>query len=84
MGEFKTPEELYTALDNAIESYTNESISSTQFKKKIDELNDNDFGIIIDKDLVVDNREDFNEEGHVSYEASSYEEDESSYNDDDN
>lgn len=79
MKKYNTIEELYGALDDAISEYTNETISSTTFKNKITELNDNEFGVIIDKDLVRDNREDFNEEGYVSY--NSYEE-ESSYDED--
>jgi hypothetical protein len=71
----KTPEELYAKLDQAIDSFTNESISRETFLKTINELNQNDFGIKIDPNLVPYNRESFNENGIVSY----WEDDETSY-----
>jgi hypothetical protein len=71
----KTPEELYAKLDQAIDSFTNESISRETFLKTINELNQNDFGIKIDPNLVPYNRESFNESGIVSF----WEDDETSY-----
>lgn len=71
----KTPEELYIKLDSAIDSFTNENISRETFLEIIEEINQNDFGIKIDPNLVPDNRESFNESGIVSY----WEEDDSSY-----
>lgn len=71
----KTPEELYAKLDRAIDSFTNESISRETFLKTINELNQNDFGIKIDPNLVPYNRESFNESGIVSF----WEDDETSY-----
>ena len=71
----KTPEELYAKLDQAIDSFTNENISRETFLKTINELNQNDFGIKIDPNLVPYNRESFNESGIVSF----WEDDETSY-----
>jgi hypothetical protein len=63
----KTPEELYELLDSAINSFTSENITREKFNQIIDQLNQNEFGIKIDKNLVPYNRESFNESGHVSY-----------------
>jgi preprotein translocase subunit Sec61beta len=63
----KTPEELYIKLDSAIDSFTSETISRETFLKIIEEINQNDFGIKIDPNLVPDNRESFNESGIVSF-----------------
>ena len=71
----KTPEELYAKLDQEIYRFTNEYITREQFLKTINELNQNDFGIKIDPDLVPYNRESFNENGIVSF----WEDDETSY-----
>ena len=67
MKKIKKVEDLYEALDNAIDNFTNESIKREDFKKIIDELNQNEFDIKIDPDLMPDNRETFNESGLVSY-----------------
>ena len=90
----KTKKDIYIALDDAIDKYTRKSISKVRFLSIIgyisffikvrflsiiDELNKNEFGIKINKDLVKDYESDFNEEGYISYD--SYEE-ESSYDDD--
>jgi preprotein translocase subunit Sec61beta len=75
MKKIETPEKLYEKLDEAIESFTSEDISRDNFLKIIEELNQNEFGIKIDPNLVPYNRESFNENGMVSY----WEDDESSY-----
>ena len=67
MKKIKKVEDLYEALDNAIDNFTNESIKREDFKKIIEELNQNEFDIKIDPDLMPDNRETFNESGLVSY-----------------
>ena len=75
MKKIKKVEDLYEALDNAIDNFTNETIKREDFRKIIEELNQNEFGIKIDPDLMPDNRETFNETGLVSYpydEESSY------------
>jgi len=75
MKKIEKVEDLYEALDNAIDDFTNESIKREDFKKIIEELNQNEFDIKIDPDLMPDNRETFNETGLVSYpydEESSY------------
>ena len=77
MNKFTKVEDLYDALDNAIERYTSESIKRPEFEKIIEDLNKNSFGIVIDKNLIKDNRSDFNEHGLVSYE---YDEEDGSYN----
>lgn len=59
--------EFYQSLDDAISRFTNEEIGREQFEEIIDELNKNEFGIKIDKNLIKDNRVDFNEDGAVSY-----------------
>ena len=80
MKKYNTVEDLYTDLDNAIDSYTSESIGRETFLKRIDEINQNEFGIVIDKNLVTSNRDDFNEQGMVSYtEESSYEDYDDNY-----
>lgn len=68
-------EELYDRLDDAIDSFTSESIGRSKFNKIIEELNKNEFGIKIDPNLMPENRESFNETGLVSYPY----DDESSY-----
>lgn len=75
MSKIEKVEDLYSQLDEAIDQFTNENISRKQFDDIIDHLNKNEFGIKIDKNLVPDNRESFNEQGMVSYPY----EDESSY-----
>ncbi len=70
MKKLESVEEIYRELDNAIDSYTNESIDKVKFLQILDQLNDNEFGVKIDKNLVTDNRSDFNEAGYVSYEDS--------------
>jgi hypothetical protein len=75
MKKIEKVEDLYEALDNAIDDFTNETIKREDFKKIIEELNQNEFNIKIDPDLMPDNRETFNETGLVSYpydEESSY------------
>jgi len=75
MKKIEKAEDLYQALDNAIDDFTNETIKREDFRKIIEELNQNEFGIKIDPDLMPDNRETFNETGLVSYpydEESSY------------
>jgi len=77
---FETPQELYAELDKAIEFYTDETISRLTFTEVIESFNKNSFGIHIDPNLIVDNREDFNEQGLISYPLddsyeSSYDED---------
>ena len=75
MKKIEKVEDLYQALDDAIDNFTNETIKREDFKKVIEELNQNEFGIKIDPDLMPDNRETFNETGLVSYpydEESSY------------
>jgi hypothetical protein len=75
MKKIEKVEDLYQALDNAIDDFTNETIKREDFKKIIEELNQNEFNIKIDPDLMPDNRETFNETGLVSYpydEESSY------------
>ena len=75
MKKIEKVEDLYEVLDNAIDDFTNESISRGEFNKIIEELNKNEFCIKIDSNLVPDNREAFNETGLVSYpydEESSY------------
>lgn len=75
MKKIKKVEDLYEALDNAIDNFTNETIKREDFRKIIEELNQNEFDIKIDPDLMPDNRETFNETGLVSYpydEESSY------------
>jgi hypothetical protein len=67
MKKIKKVEDLYEALDNAIDNFTNETIKREDFKKIIEELNQNEFDIKIDPDLMPDNRETFNESGLVSY-----------------
>ena len=67
MEKFKKVEDLYSKLDDAIDQYTNEIINKKEFDEIIEELNKNEFGIKIDKNLVTDNRESFNENGLVSY-----------------
>ena len=59
--------ELYQSLDDAISRFTSEEISREKFEEIIDKLNKNEFGIKIDKNLIKDNRVDFNEDGAVSY-----------------
>jgi hypothetical protein len=59
--------EFYQSLDEAISRFTNEEIDRKQFEEIIDELNKNEFGVKIDKNLIKDNRVDFNEDGAVSY-----------------
>jgi hypothetical protein len=59
--------EFYQSLDDAISRFTNEEIGREQFEEIIDELNKNEFGVKIDKNLIKDNRVDFNEDGAVSY-----------------
>jgi hypothetical protein len=63
----KTPEDLYAHLDRAIEDFTAETINKKVFDSIIEALNKNEFGIKIDSNLVVDNRESFNELGYISY-----------------
>ena len=75
MKKIEKVEDLYEALDNAIDDFTNETIKREDFRKIIEELNQNEFNIKIDPDLMPDNRETFNETGLVSYpydEESSY------------
>jgi len=74
MKKIEKVEDLYSQLDEAIEQFTNEVINRKQFEEIIDHLNQNEFGIKIDKNLVPDNRETFNEQGMVSYpyDGSSY------------
>ena len=75
MKKIKKVEDLYQALDDAIDNFTNETIKREDFRKIIEELNQNEFNIKIDPDLMPDNRETFNETGLVSYpydEESSY------------
>jgi|LakMenE18May11ns_1017448.scaffolds.fasta_scaffold5065083_1 hypothetical protein len=75
MKKIEKVEDLYQALDNAIDDFTNETIKREDFRKIIEELNQNEFNIKIDPDLMPDNRETFNETGLVSYpydEESSY------------
>jgi len=59
--------EFYKTLDQAISDFTNEDITRHQFEEIIERLNENEFGIKIDKNLVKDNRIDFNEDSAVSY-----------------
>jgi len=59
--------EFYKTLDQAISDFTNEDITRHQFEKIIEMLNENEFGIKIDKNLIKDNRIDFNEDSAVSY-----------------
>jgi len=75
MSKIEKVEDLYSQLDEAIDQFTNESINRKQFDDIIDHLNQNEFGIKIDKNLVPNNRETFNEQGMVSYPY----DDESSY-----
>jgi len=75
MKKIEKIEELYGKLDEAIDSFTNESIGRSEFNKIIEELNKNEFGIKIDANLMPENRESFNETGLVSYPY----DDESSY-----
>ena len=75
MKKIEKVEDLYTQLDEAIDQFTNETINKKQFEEIIDQLNQNEFGIKIDKNLVPNNRETFNEQGMVSYPY----DDESSY-----
>ena len=75
MKKIKKVEDLYQALDDAIDNFTNETIKREDFRKISEELNQNEFNIKIDPDLMPDNRETFNETGLVSYpydEESSY------------
>jgi len=75
MKKIEKVEDLYQALDNAIDDFTNETIKREDFKKIIEELNQNEFNIKIDPNLMPENRETFNETGLVSYpydEESSY------------
>ena len=75
MKKIEKVEDLYEALDNAIDDFTNETIKREDFKKIIEQLNQNEFDIKIDPNLMPDNRETFNETGLVSYpydEESSY------------
>ena len=67
MKKIEKVEDLYEALDNAIDNFTNETIKREDFKKIIEQLNQNEFDIKIDPDLMPDNRETFNESGLVSY-----------------
>ena len=67
MKKIEKVEDLYEALDNAIDNFTNETIKREDFIKIIEELNQNEFDIKIDPDLMPDNRETFNESGLVSY-----------------
>ena len=76
MKKIEKVEDLYQALDDAVDNFTNECINREDFKKIIEELNQNEFGITIDPNLMPDNRESFNEIGLVSYPN---DEDESSY-----
>jgi hypothetical protein len=75
MKKIEKVEDLYAQLDESIDQFTNENINKKQFEEIIDQLNQNEFGIKIDKNLVPDNRETFNEQGMVSYPY----DDESSY-----
>ena len=75
MKKIEKVEDLYTQLDEAIDQFTNETINKKQFEEIIDQLNQNEFGIKIEKNLVPNNRETFNEQGMVSYPY----DDESSY-----
>jgi len=59
--------EFYKTLDQAISDFTNEDITRHQFEEIIERLNENEFGIKIDKNLIKDNRIDFNEDSAVSY-----------------
>lgn len=77
---WETPQELYAELDRAISYYTEEIIFYDDFIDIIKKLNNNDFGIKIDENLVKDNREDFNEGGLISYTEDDYSY-ESSYDD---
>ena len=75
MKKIEKVEDLYEALDNAIDDFTNETIKREDFIKIIEQLNQNEFDIKIDPNLMPDNRETFNETGLVSYpydEESSY------------
>jgi hypothetical protein len=72
MKKIETVEDLYTELDNTIDQFTNEVINREQFDLIIERLNQNEFGIKIDKNLVPDNRETFNEQGMVSYPFDDY------------
>jgi hypothetical protein len=75
MKKIEKVEDLYEALDNAIDDFTNETIKREDFIKIIEQLNQNEFDIKIDPNLMPDNRETFNESGLVSYpydEESSY------------
>jgi hypothetical protein len=67
MKKIEKVEDLYSQLDEAIDQFTNEVINRKQFEEIIDQLNQNEFGIKIDKNLVPNNRETFNEQGMVSY-----------------
>jgi hypothetical protein len=67
MKKIEKVEDLYEALDNAIDNFTNETIKREDFIKIIEELNQNEFNIKIDPNLMPDNRETFNETGLVSY-----------------
>ena len=75
MKKIEKVEDLYAQLDEAIDQFTNETINKKQFEEIIDQLNQNEFVIKIDKNLVPNNRETFNEQGMVSYPY----DDESSY-----
>jgi|LakMenEpi03Aug12_release.lakeMendotaPanAssembly.Ray.scaffolds.fasta_scaffold4619082_1 hypothetical protein len=75
MKKIEKVEDLYSQLDEAIDQFTNENINKKQFEEIIDQLNQNEFGIKIEKNLVPNNRETFNEQGMVSYPY----DDESSY-----
>jgi hypothetical protein len=67
MKKIEKVEDLYEALDNAIDDFTNETIKREDFIKIIEQLNQNEFDIKIDPNLMPDNRETFNETGLVSY-----------------
>jgi hypothetical protein len=45
MKKIEKVEDLYQALDNAIDDFTNETIKREDFRKIIEELNQNEFGI---------------------------------------
>lgn len=75
MKNFKTAEELYKILNDAIESRANGTISEELFSATIDNLNKNPFGIVIDKNIIVSNRDNFNEDEDTSYDE--YDEDSS-------
>jgi len=71
--------DVWKLLEELIDEYTREEINKTTFNAGIDDLNTNPFGICISKNIATSPREDFNEEGYVSYDDSSYE---SSYDED--